>query len=104
MARRLLYLASMNTSPRALVHQLVASRLHLDAASIDDADHFDDLGLSPLDLVLIVLRLERLDRGDGEFPMFALEHATTVGDLVDVVELWLQADTVRSPVAHGCGV
>ncbi len=63
MARWLLYLASMNTSPRALVHQLVASRLHRDAASIDDADHFEDLGLSPLDLVLIVLRLERLDRG-----------------------------------------
>ncbi len=93
----------MDTSPQALVHQLLASRLQVDAASIQDTDRFDDLGLGPLDLVLVVLRLDRLDRGDGEFPLYALEHATTVGDLVDLVELWLRADTMRSPVAEVAG-
>ncbi len=58
----------MDTSPQALVHQLLASRLHIDEASISDKDRFDDLGLTALDLVLVVLRLDPLDRGDGEFP------------------------------------
>jgi acyl carrier protein len=91
----------MDISPQALVHQLLASRLHADEASIKDTDRFDDLGLTPLDLVLVVLRLDRLDRGDGEFPLYALDHATTVGDLVDLVELWLQRDPAPSSVAHG---
>ena len=93
----------MDTSPQALVHQLVASRLHIDDASISDKDRFADLGLTPLDLVLVVLRLDRLDRGDGEFPLYALDHATTVGDLVDLVELWLQRDTMPSPVPQVAG-
>ena len=91
----------MDTSPQALVHQILASRLRVDEASIRDADRFDDLGLTPLDLVLVVLRLDRLDRGDGEFPLYALDHATTVGDLVELVELWLQRVTMPSSVAHG---
>jgi acyl carrier protein len=91
----------MDTSPQALVHQLLASRLHIDAASISDTDRFDDLGLGPLDIVLVVLQLDPLDPGDGEFPLLALEHATTVGDLVDLVELWLQVDTMRSPAHQG---
>jgi acyl carrier protein len=104
MARALLRNGStMNTTPQALVHQLLASRLRVDEASIKDADRFDDLGLGPLDIVLVVLQLDRLDRGDGEFPLLALEHAATVGDLVDLVELWLQCDTVRSPVARVSG-
>ncbi len=93
----------MDISPQALVHQLLASRLRIAAASIQDTDRFDDLGLGPLDLVLVVLRLDRLDRGDGEFPLYALEHATTVGDLVDLVELWLRGDTMQSPVAEVAG-
>ena len=36
----------------------------------DHADRFDDLGLSPLDLVLIVLRLERLDDGEKIISMY----------------------------------
>ena len=82
----------MKLSPQALVHQLLASRLHIDEASIEDTDRLDDLGLTPLDLVLVVLRLDRFDRGDGEFPLYQLEHATTVGHLVDLVELWLRRD------------
>jgi acyl carrier protein len=90
----------MDTSPQTLVHQLLAARLHVDATSLHDSDRFDDLGLGPLDLVLVVLRFERMDRGDGEFPLYALDHATTVGDLVDLIELWLQVDTMPSPVAE----
>jgi acyl carrier protein len=89
----------MAPSPQALVHQLLASRLRIDEASIRDTDRFDDLGLDPLDLLFVVLRLDRFDRGDGEFPLYALEHAATVGDLVDLVELWLQRDTMPSSVA-----
>jgi acyl carrier protein len=93
----------MEFSPEALVHQLLASRLHIDEASIRDTDRLDDLGLTPLDLVLVVLRLDRFDRGDGEFPVYELEHATTVGHLVDLVELWLRRNTVpisvRGPLA-----
>jgi acyl carrier protein len=104
MARALLYRDTMDISPQLLVHQLLASRLHAAEASIKDTDRFDDLGLTPLDLVLVVLRLDRLDRGDGEFPLYALDHATTVGDLVDLVELWVQRDTMPSSVAHGQGL
>jgi len=73
--------------------------LRVDESTLRDADRFDHLGLGPLDLVLVVLRLDRLDRGDGEFPLYALDDATTVGDLVDLVELWLQRDTIPSSVA-----
>lgn len=95
---------TMDPSPRALVHQLVASRLLVDEASIRDTDLFDDLGLTLLDVVLVVLRLDRLDRGDGEFPVDALEHATKVGDLVDLVELWVQRDTMPTSLAQGSGL
>jgi acyl carrier protein len=82
----------MDSHSHALVHHLVASRLHTDDAAIDDAQRLDELGLGPLDLVLIALGLEDLDRGEGDFPIAALEHATTVGDLVTLVEQWLRVD------------
>ena len=74
-------------------------RLHVAEASIQDTDLFDDLGLTPLDLVLVVLQLDKLDTGDGEFPLYALDQATKVGDLVDLVELWLRRDTAPRSVA-----
>jgi acyl carrier protein len=78
----------MNSISQALVHKLIASHLRLDDASIKDAHGFDELGLDPLDLVLVVLRLESFDRGTGDFPVARLEHARTVGDLVALVDLW----------------
>ena len=89
----------MMSSTRSLVHRLVAARLHLDDASIKDADHFDELGPTPLDVVLVVLRLDRLRPGDGDFPVYALDYATTVGDLVVVVEVWLQGGFLCHDVA-----
>jgi acyl carrier protein len=45
-----------------------------------------DLGLDPLDLVLVVLRLEEVE--EAEFPVADLETVTTVADLVAVVRGW----------------
>jgi acyl carrier protein len=94
----------MNPPPRALVHQLLASRLHIEEASIRDTDLLDDLRVTPLDLLLVVLWLDRLDHIDGEFPVQALEHANTVGDLVDLVERWLQKDARPKSFAQVSGL
>jgi acyl carrier protein len=90
----------MSSHSRALVYHLLATRSQVDKACIADTTRFDELGLDLLDVVLVVLRLEHFDRGDGDFPFAALEHATTVGDLVALVELWLQQDTVPDVSAH----
>jgi acyl carrier protein len=80
----------MSTPSQVIVHALLAAQLRVDEASIVDPIRLDDLGLDPLDLVLVVVELEELDRGAGDFPVAALEHAKTVGDLVTLVELWWQ--------------
>ena len=82
----------MSTPSQVIVHTLLASHLKVEEASIEDPVRHDDLGLDPLDLVLVVVRLEDLDRGAGDFPVAALEHAETVGDLVTLVELWWQRE------------
>jgi acyl carrier protein len=94
----------MNPSPRALVHQLLASRFHIEEASIRDADLLDELRVTPLDLLLVVLWLDRLDHIDCEFPLHALEHANTVGDLVDLVEPWLQKEAAPTSYAQVSGL
>lgn len=76
-----------------VLNELLARRAlaaHLDVA----VDEFtstqtleDDLGLDPLDLVLIALRLEE-DVG-VEFPVALLEDVKTVGDLDGLVRSWL---------------
>lgn len=66
-----------------------ALALHLDLApdAIAQEDRLaEDLGLDPLDLVLVVLRLEEVVQ--AEFPVADLEHATTVFDLVEIVRSW----------------
>lgn len=82
-----------------LVHSLVAFQLRVTAAAIKDTDSFSSLGLTPLDLVLVVLRLETFDRGAGDFPLAELDHARTVGDLVALVGRWMQGD--NSPRTSG---
>jgi acyl carrier protein len=47
----------------------------------------EDLGLDPLDLTLIALRLEEEEL--REFPLASLVGAKTVSDLDDVVRAWL---------------
>ena len=66
-----------------------ALALHLDVvpdAIVEGDSLSEDLGLDPLDLVLVVLRLEEL--AEAEFPVADLENALTVGDLVDIVRIW----------------
>jgi hypothetical protein len=94
----------MSPPPRALVHQLLALRLHVEEASIRDTDLLDDLHVTPLDLLLVVLWLDRVHHVDGGFPLHALEHANTVGDLVDLVEPWLQRDARPKRLAQVSGV
>jgi acyl carrier protein len=93
----------MNTPSQLLVHALIASHLKVDEAMVEDSVRLDDLGLDPLDLVLVVVRLEDLDRGAGDFPVAALEKARTVGDLVTLVELWWQREraSAASPAPGG---
>jgi acyl carrier protein len=66
-----------------------ALALHLDVepdAIAEDAALEAELGLDPLDLVLVVLRLEEIE--EIEFPVADLEHIRTVGDLVELVRAW----------------
>ncbi|WP_146647644.1 acyl carrier protein [Labilithrix luteola] len=57
-----------------------------------------DLGLDPLDLVLLALRLE--DREGAEFPVAELAGIRTVGDLVAVVHTWFFALDQQPAVAR----
>jgi acyl carrier protein len=92
----------MNSPSRMLVHTLLASHLQIATESIDDRDGLEDLGLDALDMVLVVLRLEDLCGGAGDFPLADLAHARTVGDVVALVDVWLQEDTMPS-VSDGFG-
>jgi acyl carrier protein len=85
---------------QALVHHLVAAQLHIEATAIEDAQTFDELGLDPLDLVLVVIRLDHLDRGDGNFPVAALDDAKTIRDLVALVDVWVHGDTFGQDARH----
>ena len=83
----------MNSPSRTLVHALLASHLQVHPDLIDDDDGLEDLGLDALDLVLVVLRLEDLCGGAGDFPLAELAQARTVEHVVALVDLWLQEDT-----------
>jgi hypothetical protein len=86
----------MSSSSRTLVHRLVASPLGVDESLILDERRFDALGLDLLDLVVLVLQLESLRPGHGDFPLATLDCVTTVGELVDLVDLWLGRAIWRS--------
>jgi acyl carrier protein len=86
----------MSSPSRPLVHGLVASHLRIDDRAIEDTHRFDELGLVPLDLVLVVLRLEDAAAGNDNFPVAALEHAQTVGDLVALVDVWSRRRTTTT--------
>ena len=82
------------SSSLSLVRRLLAARLHLDEDLIKEADRFDELGLTPLDVALVMLRLRRRGPDSTDFPLYALDFATTVGHLAELVDLWLLG---RSP-------
>ena len=49
----------------------------------------------------MVIRLDPLEGWDDEFPLCTLAHVTKVGDLVDLVQLWLLRDQMPRSVAQG---
>jgi len=93
----------MRTDEMELVSFALALHLEIDPTEVHEAQSLeDDLGLDPLDLVLIVLRLEEL--GEGEFPVGELEGIQTVNDLARVVRNWKEGPpTIRVPT-HRSGI
>lgn len=67
----------------------IAVALHLDASldSVHSEDHLErDLGLDPLDLVLVVLRLDELV--GAQCALADLQELNTVADLEEMVRGW----------------
>ena len=71
-----------------LVRVALALHLDVDVGRISSETHLErDLGMDPLDLVLVVLRLEEVE--EMEFPIAELEGVETVGGLASMVRAWL---------------
>ena len=69
------------------IRNAVAAHLDIEPSQLEPShDLRKDLGLDPLDLVLVVLRLE--DDADVEFPVAELEHVDTLDDLARLVRRW----------------
>jgi acyl carrier protein len=74
-----------------VVRFALALHLSVDPERIEPEHSLEaDLGLDPLDLVLVVLRLEEVE--DAEFPVADLATVTTVADLVNLVRGWSSLD------------
>ncbi len=74
-----------------VVRFALALHLSTDPEEIEPEHRLEaDLGLEPIDLVLVVLRLEEIE--DAEFPVADLETVTTVADLAAVVRGWSRFD------------
>jgi acyl carrier protein len=94
-----------------VVRFALARHLSVDPEQIEPEHRLEaDLGLDPLDLVLVVLRLEESE--DAEFPVADLEAVTTVADLVGVVRGWSSLDRCATlpppsrlpPARHQSGI
>ena len=81
----------MHSASQVLVYTLLAPLLPTDKVPIEDADLIEELGLDPLDLALVAIKLEELEPQNGSFPLAALRDAKSVGDLVDLVDGWTHA-------------
>jgi acyl carrier protein len=73
---------AMTTSDR--VRTIIANIGAVDAASLTDGATFDALGVDSLDLVEIVMEVER--EFDFDIPDTTLEQLRTVGDAICYVE------------------
>ena len=73
------------------VHYAIAMHLDVSLDMIDDTHRLaEDLCLTPIDLVSIMLEVEAAHLGSDEFPAEALEGIDTVGELVSVFEDWAE--------------
>jgi len=71
------------------VRHAIAMHLDVSLDLIDDAQRLaEDLRLTPIDLVSIMLEVEATHLGSDEFPAEALDDVDTVGELVSVFEDW----------------
>jgi len=78
---------------RAIVHGVLALYLDVHPRSISDWHHIgDDLGLDPLDLLLVGARLSGFGSAERVFPLRALDARATVADLVTLFEAWAEDD------------
>ncbi len=76
-----------------MVRYGLATHLGLDLKDLHDDQRLrEDLGLQPIDLVWVAMRVEALAVGVGEFPVGPLIRVSTVGDLIGAFDAWaLQA-------------
>jgi hypothetical protein len=71
------------------VHHAIAMHLDVSLDLIDDAQRLaEDLCLTPIDLVSIMLEVEATHLGSDEFPADVLDEVDTVGELVSIFEDW----------------
>jgi acyl carrier protein len=71
-----------------MVRAALASQLEVPADSLGETQELErDLGLDPLDLVMVILRVE--EAVGVEFPIALLDEAKTVGDVFTLVRSWL---------------
>jgi acyl carrier protein len=100
----------MNDSLNRLVCEVVARHLQMEPRAIDPHTTVrQDLELDPLDLVLIALRIEEIER--IEFPIARLEHVRTVGDIAKIVraahasgaESMVNRDGAHAPASERVG-
>jgi acyl carrier protein len=86
----------MNAHSQKFVRYLISSHLGHHEAPIEDATTFGELGLDTLDLALVALRIEDVTGAHGDFFIHALDHTTTVGDLVTLVDRCWQREAIPS--------
>ena len=71
------------------VHHAIAMHLDVSLDVLDDEQRLsEDLCLTPIDLVSIMLEVEAAHLGSDEFPAETLDDVDTVGELVSVFEDW----------------
>ena len=89
----------MNTPFEVTVRSAIARHLSVDVSQIVPILHLrNDLGLHPLDLVLIALRLEDMEQID--FPIEQLGSVETVGELTALFRSWIAASDFGVPLVE----
>lgn len=88
----------MNITPMSIVRRALARHLSVPVHGVTPSDDLErDLGLKPLDLAIITLRLEADAGAWSEFPMARLEGVQSVAQLAEVVAGWIAEDAVARP-------
>jgi acyl carrier protein len=96
----------MSSASESLVHHVLASQLRIEDRAVENGRTFDELGMDRLDLMLVVLRLEDCACADGDRLLAELDHRmtasdrTTVGDLVRLVDGYVQREATASSLAR----